>query len=169
MSSRCGTRAIITGAALAAGLATAPVRADDLLVTHRVSAALANEAVGAAVAACAKQGYAVTAVLLDFDGVRQAVLRGDGAGIHTLDSANDKAYTSVTYGIDTIEIVERAKTGPVSTLLAKIPHLVLSQGGVVIKIGKEVIGAIGVGGAPGNDYDTGCARAGLDKIRDRLK
>ena len=58
--------------------------AADVLTTHRISAALANEAVGAAVASCAKQGYSETAVLLDSDGVRQAVLRGDGAGIHTL-------------------------------------------------------------------------------------
>jgi uncharacterized protein GlcG (DUF336 family) len=38
-----------------------------------------------------------------------------------------------------------------------------------MKIGNEVIGAIGASGAPGAKLDDGCARSGLDKIRDRLK
>ena len=141
--------------------------AADVLTTHRISAALANEAVGAAVASCAKQGYSETAVLLDSDGVRQAVLRGDGAGIHTLDSANDKAYTSLTFRTDTGALVQRAQVlGP---LTSKLPHLLLFQGGLVIKIGDEVVGAIGAAGAPGGPLDEACARAGLDAIRDRLK
>jgi uncharacterized protein GlcG (DUF336 family) len=40
---------------------------------------------------------------------------------------------------------------------------------VVIKTGGEAIAAIGVGGAPGGDLDEACAKAGLDKISDRLK
>jgi hypothetical protein len=56
-----------------------PVLAQTLQ-THRIPAALALEAVGEAVAACARQGYSETAVLVDSDGVHQAVLRGDGAG-----------------------------------------------------------------------------------------
>ena len=147
----------------------APAFAADVLSTHRISAALANEAVGAAVASCAKQGYAETAVLVDADGVPQASLRGDGAGIHTLDSANDKAYTSLTFKTDTGALVERAKTAPLATLTSKLPHLLLFQGGLVIKLGDEVIGAIGAAGAPGGQLDEACARAGLDAIRDRLK
>ena len=54
--------------------------AEGLLPTHRISAELASQAVAEAVASCAKQGYAETAVLVDADGVRQAVLRGDRAG-----------------------------------------------------------------------------------------
>ncbi len=60
------------------------------LETHRIPAALALEAV----AECARQGYTETAVLVDVDGVRQAVLRGNRAGAHTLDSAFEKAYTA---------------------------------------------------------------------------
>jgi uncharacterized protein GlcG (DUF336 family) len=139
------------------------------LQTHRIPAALALEAVGAAVAACAKQGYAETAVLVDADGVRQAVLRGDWAGVHTLDSATDKAYTSASFKTDTSALVERAKTVPIAPLLAKLPNLLLFGGGVVIKIKDEVVGAIGAAGAPGGDLDEACARAGLEKIRDRLR
>ena len=139
------------------------------LATHRIPAALALEAVGAAVAACAKEGYAETAVLVDADGVRQAVLRGDWAGPHTLDSAFDKAYTSASFKSDTVALVERAKTVPIAPLLAKLPNLLLFGGGVVIKIDSEVIGAIGAAGAPGGDLDENCARAGLEKIRARLR
>ena len=139
------------------------------LPTHRIPAALALEAVGEAVAACAKQGYSETAVLVDADGVRQAVLRGDRAGAHTLDSASDKAYTAASFKSDTSALVERAKTVPIAPLLAKLPNLLLFSGGLVIKIDDEVVGAIGAAGAPGGDLDDACARAGLDKIRDRLK
>jgi uncharacterized protein GlcG (DUF336 family) len=153
--------------AIAAGM---PARADDVIVTHRLSAALASEAVTEAVASCARQGYNETAVLVDADGVRQAVLRGDRAGSHTLDSANDKAYTAASFKSDTGILVERAKTAPgFAALFTQLPHLVLFGGGIVIKMGDEVVGAIGAAGAPGANLDEACARAGLDKIRDRLK
>jgi uncharacterized protein GlcG (DUF336 family) len=53
--------------------------------------------------------------------------------------------------------------------LAKLPHVLLLGGAVRIKAGNEAIAAIGVGGAPGGDLDEACAKAGLDKISDRLK
>lgn len=160
---------VIAVATLFAGCLAGRALADDLLTTHRLSAALASEAARAAVEACAKQGYAETAVVVDADGVRQAVLRGDRAGAHSLDSANDKAYTSASFKADTSALVERAKALPAFANLFKLPHLLLFGGGVVIKSGDEVIGAIGAAGAPGADLDDGCAKAGLDKIRDRLK
>jgi uncharacterized protein GlcG (DUF336 family) len=58
---------------------------------------------------------------------------------------------------------------PIAPLLAKLPNLLLFGGGVVIKLHDEVIGAIGAAGAPGGDLDENCAKAGLAKIRDRLK
>ena len=139
------------------------------LTTHRIPAVLALEAVGEAVAVCARQGYNETAVLVDADGVRQAELRGDRAGAHTLDSAFYKAYTAASFKSDTSALVERSKTAPIAPLLAKLPNLLLIGGGLVIKLDDEVIGAIGASGAPGGDLDDGCARAGLDKIRDRLQ
>src|SRR5262249_39051792 len=119
--------------------------------------------------ACAAQGYGETAVLVDADGVSQAVLRGDGTGPHTLDSAHDKAYTAVTFKNDTTALVERAKTAPIGVLASRLPHLLLFSGGMVIKTGDEVVGGIGASGAPGGNLDDGCAKAGLDAIRDRLK
>jgi uncharacterized protein GlcG (DUF336 family) len=144
--------------------------AEGLLPTHRISAELASQAVAEAVANCARQGYAETAVLVDADGVRQAVLRGDRAGSHTLDSAYDKAYTAASFKTDTSALFERSKTVPgLSNLFTQLPHLMLFGGGVVIKVGDEVVGAMGAAGAPGANLDEGCARAGVDKIRDQLK
>src|SRR5579863_8141329 len=147
----------------------APAGAQGLLTAPRISAALANEAVGAAVASCAAQGYSETAVLVDGDGVVQAALRGDNAGIHTIDSAHDKAYTAVSFKNDTLALAERAKPDGPITPLAKLPHVMFFPGGVVIKLGEEVIGAIGASGAPGGNLDDGCAKAGVAKIRERLK
>jgi uncharacterized protein GlcG (DUF336 family) len=139
------------------------------LPTHRIPAALAAEAASEAVAACAKGGYTETAVVVDADGATIAAVRGDGAGIHTLDSAHDKAYTSVTFKNDTMALAERAKTdGPIAPL-AKLPHILFFPGGVVIKLGDEIIGGIGAAGAPGGNLDDNCAKAGVEKIRDRLK
>jgi uncharacterized protein GlcG (DUF336 family) len=122
------------------------------------------------VASCGKQGYAETAVVVDTDGVRQAVLRGDRAGSHTLDSGNDKAYTAASFKIDTSALMERAKSvAGFTALFTQLPHLILIGGAVVIKVGDEIVGAIGAGGAPDRDLDEACARAGLDKIFDRLK
>jgi uncharacterized protein GlcG (DUF336 family) len=139
----------------------------DALQTHRIPAALAIEAAGEAISACAKQGYRETAVVLDADGATIVAVRGDGAGIHTLDSAHDKAYTSTSFKNDTLALEERGRNEIAP--LAKLPHVMFLGGGVVIKIGDEVVGAIGASGAPGAKLDDACARAGYDKIRERLK
>ena len=162
--------AIVATSLIAFGWCAAPAFADGLLVAHRIPAALANEAVAEVVAACAKQNYTETAVIVDVDGVRLAVLRGDRAGPHTLDSAFHKAYTAVTFKSDTTPLVKRAETTPiVANLLLKLPNLVQAGGGLVIKAGDEVIGGIGASGAPGGDLDDACAKAGLDKIMAGLK
>ena len=152
---------------LCAGFLVSQAHAQGLLQTNRISADLANQAVAAVVAKCASQGYAETGVLVDADGVQQAVLRGNRAGAHTLDSAFAKAYTSASFKTDTTALVERSKTVPVLANLFKLPHLLLLGGGIAV--GDEVVGAIGAAGAPGGDLDDACARAGLDKIKDQLK
>jgi len=154
----------LAGAAISASMCSA-----DTLPTHRIPAALAIEAATETIAACARQGYRETAVVLDADGATIVAVRGDGAGIHTLDSAHDKAYTSVSFKNDTIALAERAKGEESIAPLAKLPHVMFFGGGIVIKLGDETIGAIGASGAPGAKLDDNCARAGLEKIRDRLK
>jgi uncharacterized protein GlcG (DUF336 family) len=160
---------VIAVTGLAAGIPVASASAQGLVTNHRVSSAVAGELVAGAVAACKEQGYNVTATLVDIDGVRQAMLRGDGAGVATLDVSNDKAYTAMTTRTDTGVLVERAKSTPPSQIVLKEPHMLLAQGAIVLKIGEEFVAALGVSGAPGGDKDEACARAALDKVSDKLK
>jgi len=149
------------------------------LVTHRIPAALAMEAVEAAVAACAGQGYGVTATVIDADAERIAVLRGDTAGVHTFEASWGKAYTAVGFApifkLDSGgEVAERVAQFSARQLAGTLPFqppesMIFRAGGLTIKLGDEVLGAIGVGGAPTAQADEACARAGLDKIRDRLR
>jgi len=151
----------VTGISTAAHTQTLP--------THRIPSALAVEAASETVASCAKQGYHETAQVVDADGVIIATVRGDGTGAHTLDSAFHKAYTAASFKNDTLALAERAKGEDSILPLAKLPHVMFFGGGVPIKLGDELIGAIGAAGAPGGKLDDACARAGLGKIKDRLQ
>ena len=141
----------------------------------QISAALANELVGDTVAICAKQGYKVWAVVVNLDGTRQALLRGDGAPMHSQDNAYYKAYSaaSITLGRNegsTKEVGDRmAKSPPSSIPYTQLPNVTYGQGGLTIKAGGQPIGAIGVSGAPGGQFDEACAREALAKIQDRMK
>jgi uncharacterized protein GlcG (DUF336 family) len=162
------------GSALVAGFAGATA-GQGLLNTQRLSAPLANELVGDAVADCAQKGYAVTAVVVDLDGVRQAMLRGDGAPIHTVDFAYNKAYSAASLTLarkedSTMAVATRMLKQPPSPLPASLPpHVTYAAGGVTIRAGQTPIGAIGVSGAPGGNFDDACARVAIAKVQDRLK
>jgi len=157
----------VTGAtgAIAQGVVNVP----------RLSAALANELVGDTVAICAKKGYRVWAVVVNLDGVRQALLRGDGAPIHSQDNAYYKAYSSASLTLgrnegSTKEVRDRmAKAAPSTVPSTPLPNVTYAVGGVTIRAGGAAIGAIGVSGAPGGQFDEECAREALAKIQDRIK
>jgi uncharacterized protein GlcG (DUF336 family) len=155
--------------------APAGVLAQGVVNVPRLSAALANELVGDTVAICASRGYKVWAVVVNLDGVRQAVLRGDGAPIHSQDNAYYKAYSaaSMTLGRNegsTKEVADRmAKNKPSTVPFTPLPNVTYGVGGVTIKVGDTAIGAIGVSGAPGGGLDEACAREAIAKIQDRIK
>jgi uncharacterized protein GlcG (DUF336 family) len=143
--------------------------AQGLVKKSFLSVALAYEALTTAVETCARQGEHVSGVVLDPAGLQQAFLRGAGAGIHTVETADYKANTTLSFRIDGVDLVERSKTRPPPGPIGKLPRLLLAQGGVLIKAGDEIVGAIGISGARGNNIDTACARAGVDRIKDRVK
>jgi uncharacterized protein GlcG (DUF336 family) len=151
------------------------VRAQGLVSIQKLSAPLANELVGEAVANCAQKGYTVTAAVVDLDGVRQALLRGNGAPIHTLDNAYYKAYSAASLTLarkedSTKAVNERMAKSPATTVpQTPLPNVTYAVGGVTIMSGGNAIGAIGVSGAPGGNFDEECARAGIAKIQDRMK
>ncbi len=148
-------------------LGGAPARSADVIPTHRLSAQLATDIALASIAACEKMTYRITAVVLDYDGIPIALIRGDGAGIHTVQAAQDKAFTSVTYGRDGSETAKLFKNDPTNGVILKEPRLLPGDGGMPIKIGTEVVGALGISGSPGKDEV--CGNAALDTVRARLK
>lgn len=170
-----GKSGLVRVLVLAACVAPLPAAAQGVLTTHRLSAQLANELVGESVAQCAAKGYKVVATVVDLEGVKQAVLRGDGAPIHSMDNAYFKAYTaaSMTLGRNegsTREVAARLAKGKPSTVpFTPLPNVTYTVGGVTIKHNNMAIGAIGVSGAPGGQYDEECALAAMAKIADRMK
>src|SRR2546425_2833366 len=171
------TRTLAAGAVVAVALVGAATGAwaQGLITMQKLSAPLANELVGDTVAACAQKGYTVTAVVVDLDGVRQALLRGNGAPIHTLDNAFYKAYSAASLTLarkedSTKAVAERMGKNPPTTVpQTPLPNVTYAVGGVTIKAGEAAIGAIGVSGAPGGQFDEECARAALAKIKDKTK
>jgi uncharacterized protein GlcG (DUF336 family) len=139
------------------------------LAKSNVDSKGANEAVAAAVSACKANGFDVTATVVNSEGLLIAVLRGDNAAPHTLDSSRQKAYTAASFSsivnIDrTSKIAERLLSSQMSSQLAFLPNVLLVGGGIAIRENGQVIGAIGVGGAPGSDLDEACAEAGLKQL-----
>ncbi len=149
----------LAGAAHAEALPTAPY----------LPVAVAQQAASAALAACAGQGYRESVFVVDADGVPRAMVRGDGAGAHTLDSAFRKAYTAASFRAPTSGLNEMTVKNPEANGLRFLDHLLLAGGGLPIRVGDTLVGAIGAAGAPGFDKDEACAKSGIDAISDRLR
>src|ERR1700744_159744 len=148
--------------------------ADSLPTRKQLPLSIAIEAATEAVAVCEKSGYRVTPTVTDASGVIKAVAKGDLAPPHTLDSSRGKSYAAVSLGPNfnettTSAIVARVANGAAFGPLQHLPGVFLVPGGVLIKSGDDVVGAIGGGGVPGGDKDEGCAQAAVAKIADRLK
>ena len=134
-----------------------------------ISLELANQIASASVAACAANGYAVSATVVDRAGTVRAIQRADNAGPHTLGASQQKAFTSASAKNNTLAMMEGAQKTPAAANLVYIPGFLLVGGGVPIKVGTETIGAVGIGGAPGGNLDEQCAMTALDKVKDQLK
>lgn len=147
------------------GLFIAGVSAAELPREAVLPLSLATKAASAAVEQCTKDGYRVSAAVVDRAGVVRALLREDGAGPHTVDSSRKKAYTSASLKRPTAELGELiAKMPAVQALRDMNENILMLGGGLPIEMGGEVVGGIGVGGAPGGHLDAACAQAGLESI-----
>ena len=125
----------------------------------------ASKAIQASLDACTKDGYRVSVSVVDRAGVLRAMARADGAGSHTVDSSRKKAYTAASFRRPTTELAELINKAPALQSLRQINDQVLMLGGgLPIEIDGEIVGGIGVGGAPGAHLDDACAQAGLDAI-----
>lgn len=150
----------------AAGFAA---QAQAVRTERNVSLALASQIAGEAVNACAANGYAVAATVVDRSGTVRALLRADNAGPHTLASSQQKAWTSASAKNSTLAMMEGAQKNPAAANLVHLPGFLLLGGGVPIKVGNDTIGAVGVGGAPGGHLDEQCAVAAIEKVKGQLQ
>jgi uncharacterized protein GlcG (DUF336 family) len=158
---------LLLAAGLTAAAATAPA-ATQLLNEKSLSIASALAVAEAAYESCRAQGYHVSVHVVGREGQVLVGLRGDGSSPHTFENSQRKAYTARTFRTTSGEFAQRVKDnpGPGATVLTGI---VAIQGGVPIRVGDDVIGAVGVSGAPGGDKDEACSKAGIDKIADQLR
>lgn len=163
------TRAVAGALAVSVSMMSLPALAQSVRTEKNMSLELANQIAAATVASCATNNYAVTATVVDRAGNVRAVQRADNAGPHTLGASLQKAYTSASAKNTTQAMMEASQKNPAAANLVHIPGYLLLGGGVPVRVGNEVIGAVGVGGAPGGHLDEACANAAIEKIKDQLK
>ncbi len=158
------TGALAAQPAAVAAAATAAALPAQVLQQPNVSLALANQLVGAALAACQAEGRSAVAVVVDRGGNLVAVQRGDSVGPHNTDAAVRKAFTALSTKSPTRQLAANARANPDSQNLNTVGALLLIGGGVPLKVGSEVIGAIGVGGAGGAVQDEACALQAIAQV-----
>jgi uncharacterized protein GlcG (DUF336 family) len=138
--------------------------------------ALALEAAQAAVAACATNGVKAAASVVDSAGVLRLMLAADGVANDQIEISRKKAVTAITLKAATSEIAEKMeKDQAFKARIEADKTLFPRPGGLPLMVGSDVIGAIGISGAsrldgvPGGVRDEACAKAGVEKIKARLK
>lgn len=162
LASLVATAASAQAPAPAAGAPPAPPpRAKGPALTPSVHAA------EAAVAACAANGYKVTALITDSGGAPVVLLSGDGAAVRTQDIAKSKVAAALKYKMSSGEVVAKAKTDPKLDAEIKADPAIgtARQGAVLIMNGGEILGAFAVSGAPGGDKDEACIHTALEKVK----
>ena len=139
----------------------------NVVKKHSISSELAQKMVDAAVAKARELGVCENVAILDDGGNLKAFSRMDGAPILSIEIAQNKAYTALL-GVSTQEFFDFIQGDP--SLLAGIPTLRVAAwgGGFPIKVDGEIVGAIGVSGAPAVQNDVDCARAALALVPDAV-
>lgn len=140
----------------------------NVIEKHSISSELAQKMVNAAVRKAKELGVGENVVILDDGGNLKAFSRMDGAPILCIEMAQNKAYTALL-GVSTQDFFDFIQRDP--SLLAGIPTLsrvAAWGGGFPIKVGEEIVGAIGISGAPAVQNDVDCAKAALALVPDAV-
>jgi uncharacterized protein GlcG (DUF336 family) len=129
---------------------------------------ITEEAARKMIAAAAKKAKelnkAMVIAVCDESGTLKAFSRMDGAPLLSVQIAQDKAWTSISYGVPTHKWFDFIKDDP--PLLHGIvhtPRLVVFGGGYPIKVDGQLVGGIGVSGGHWKE-DMQCAEAGLSAL-----
>src|SRR5664279_1746656 len=134
----------------------------ELLNEKSLSTAVALTIAQTAYDSCVQQGYHVSVHVVGREGQVLVAIRGDGSSPHTLENSLRKAYTARTFRTSSGDFAQRVKDNPTLGVV-HLPGVIALQGALPIKVGEDVIGAVGVSGAPGGDKDEACSKAGIDK------
>jgi len=140
----------------------------NVVKKHSISSELAQKMVDAAVAKARELNVTENVAILDDGGNLKAFGRMDGAPILCIEIAQNKAYTAL-FGVSTQDLFSFIQSDP--SLLAGMPTLTRFAawgGGLPIKVNGEVVGAIGVSGAPMVQNDIDCASAALALVPDAM-
>ena len=151
-------------AVLFAGMA----QAQDVASERTVGLKIAVEMAAAAVEDCSSKGYNTVAVVVDRSGYVKALHRADNARPHAIDIATRKAHTAAMVGYETRLLAENIGKGVTPASITNTPNFTSLLGGFPIKAGNEVIGGIGVSGAPGGPLDAACVETAFKKVQGRL-
>ncbi len=135
------------------------------LTESNLSLADAQKIASAAIQSCAAKNYNVTVTVVDRAGLVKAVQRMDNAGPHTVEASQMKAYTALSTKNLSGKVMETAQSNAGAQNMRDVPGFLLLAGGVPVKSGEQVIGAIGIGGAPGGNLDEACAMDALKAIQ----
>jgi uncharacterized protein GlcG (DUF336 family) len=160
-------KTLLTLTLLATSLPALAAAQPDILPVKQIGLELARDIAMASVEACRKDGYNVSAVVIDRAGNLQVAMRDSLAARHTLEIAERKAGMAVMSGSDSGEF--RAARGDIRPELNHINGLIVMDGALPIRAAGSLIGAVGVSGAPGGDKDRACAAAALQKVQERLE
>jgi len=140
----------------------------NVVKKHSISSELAQKMVDEAVAKARALGVSENVAVLDDGGNLKAFSRMDGAAILCIEIAQNKAYTAL-FGIPTHDLFNFIQSDP--SLLAgmpTLPRMAAWGGGFPIKVDGEIVGAIGLSGAPTVQNDIDCARAALALVSDAV-
>jgi uncharacterized protein GlcG (DUF336 family) len=145
--------------------------ARGLITTHEMSLDMAEKIARAGIEACRKLGFHTTMVVVDSSGTMKAFLRDDETGPHTINLAQDKAYTALTMAnrFASSLTFANARGGTLGTPMPNVRGVTTVGGGVPIKYRGAVIGAVASSGAVGADNDEKCSNAGIAAVADDLK
>ena len=141
--------------------------ANDVVTDKSIAMELSRDIANETINACRKDGYHVSAVVVDRFGLMRAALRDDLASRFTLEIAQRKANMTVMAWTDS-GVFKNARSD-IQQELNHIEGLIVMEGGIKITAGGYNIGAIGVSGAPGGDKDAACARTALGKLSERIE
>ncbi|WP_235834576.1 GlcG/HbpS family heme-binding protein [Actinomadura logoneensis] len=159
--------AVAMSAATADAAPAAPAKSGGAVTqTRALTADAAMKVADAARKEAARQHQRVAIAIVDRSGDLKLVVKDDGAGPQTVESAKRKAYTAVAWGQPTSKLAQNATgTGPT---VKDIPGTLFLAGGVPVASGGAPIAGIGVGGAPQGSIDESIAQAGLNAIQNQL-